>query len=529
MGRFEIRNVAPGNVQELAAIFDDLLKSKGMKSGSPRYVPLENTIHHISSLQAKTVLIQQDVQDPDFLAEHSAYYSKWSYKVPRFCYRLHFFNEAAQSDNALHVVDQMAAQNNSYLGFVTLRPISVSPQAATILRPIDIGGKCFILSKDDFTVNIAGQSFVIAGTPFMQQDNAVGACAQASIWMALRTLRRKEGVSAFSPAQITTAATRFYVKGRTLPNRGGLAVEQVTEAIRAAGYAPHMIPLRELGQKADDKTLANSRQALYPYVESGIPVLLLLFRENMEGHAVLLIGHGWDDNPSEKIKNGSIMINGPGKSIEIFDASSWVNPFYIHNDNTGPYLPIPDEVEGVGYTLGDAVFAIPFLQLDVFVDAAEAKLTCLKLLADSLENLKGLVPQGKESVLEVNLPELVTRTYLQERSEFRSSVIASDMPEDVKAYYRNKWLPRCIWITEINLYNEYEKSPEGRSIRLGEIILDPSSEPEDGCFLTVHLGNDLLPQAQGGKGVIIDRDAFEGDIEAFQVTGNRYSPLVRKQ
>ena len=518
MERFQVHKIASGDTQDLMTIFGSLLKTKGMKNGSPRYTPLENTITHISALQAKTVLIQNDVQDPDFLAEHRAYYSKWSYEVSRFCYRLHFFNEEAVSDNALDVVDQMAMQENSYLGFVTLRPISVSPQAATILKAVNCENKCFILSKDNFTVNIAGQSFVISGTPFMQQDNAVGACAQASIWMALRTLRRREGASAFSPAQITNAATRFYVKGRTLPNRGGLAVEQITEAIRASGYSPHVIPLRDLHKEADVESLKNARQALYPYIESGIPVLLILFPKNGEGHAVLLIGHGWNDNPPEKIKNGSINLKESDENIEIIDASSWVTPFYIHNDNTGPYLQLPDEDKG-GYSLGDAVFAIPFLQLDVFVDAAEAKLTCLQLLADTLEG----------SIFDAGSPELVTRTYLQDRSEFRASVIASDMPDDVKAYYRSKWLPRRVWVTGINLSDEYEKSPDKNSVRIGEILLDPSSEPEDGCFLSIHLGEDLLPQEDDGIGVVIDRDAFNGEIEAFQVTGNRYAPLVRNK
>ena len=308
MERFDVHKITPGNEDELAQLFRLLLVTKGMKSGSPRYTPLENTIRHISSLGANSVLLQRNVQDPDFLAEHAAYYSKWSYKVPRFCDRLHFFNSEVVSEDPLDFIDKMAITQGSYLGFVTLRPISVSPQAATILSPPNNEAKHFILSKDDFQVNIAGQQFSVAGTPFMQQDNAVGACAQAAIWMALRTLRRKEGQSAFSPSQITTAATRFLVRGRTLPNRGGLIVEQITEALRTAGYSPHTIPLRELGQDATEETIIASRQALYPYVESGIPVLVLLFPKDAEGHAVLLIGHGWEKEPASLIKNGDIRI-----------------------------------------------------------------------------------------------------------------------------------------------------------------------------------------------------------------------------
>jgi len=522
MDRFKVHKITPGNNNELGKVVEQLLKTKGMRSGAPRYVPLENTIQHATALKTSTVIVQQDVQDPDFLAEHEVFYSKWTYKVPRFCQRLHLFKYPPESDDPLDVIDQMALLEDSYLGFITLRPISVSPQAATILKPID-NNHCFILSKDQFKVNLAGRGFVVIGTPFMQQDNAVGACAQASIWMALRTLRRKEGATAFSPAQITNAATRFFVRGRTLPNREGLVVEQITEALRTSGYAPHLIPLKELNQKADADVINKTKQSLYPYIESGIPVLLILYPRPNQGHAVLLIGHGWNKEPRNMIKNPGINLVGDGH-IEIYDASSWVSPLYIHNDNTGPYLPLLDQGDSEAYTLGDVVSAIPFLLPDVFIDAAEAKLTCIKLLADSLEDL-GAIMSAADSAPEV--PKLVLRTYLQDRSVFRNTVINSDMPDDVKKYYRSKWLPGRVWIAELNLYNQYADSPASPPLRVGEILLDPSSEPEDGCFLTIHLGPDLLPQSASGLGVIIDRDAFNGGIKGFSVDGHNYSPLVR--
>jgi len=500
-----------------------ILPAIGMRSGSLRHTPLQNTLIHIGKLGVQCVLLQTNVQDPDFIAEHSAYYSKWSLKVPRYCHRLHFFTEPPESDEPLKVVDQMASVQDSYIGFVTIRPISVCPEGATILKPLQQKEAHFILSKDKFIVHIAGQEFSVNGTPFLQQDNAVGACAQASIWMALRTLRRKEGQSAFSPAQITSAATRFLVRGRTLPNRGGLIIEQVTEAIRAAGYSPHMIPLRRMDSEANKQTLAEAKKSLYTYVESGIPMLIMLFPKNGEGHAVLLIGHGWDANPQELLENTKIENDNGHWRMSIYDASSWVEPFYIHNDNSGPYLPLPED--GESYTLKDAVSAIPFLHPDVFIDGVEAKVTCHKLLNGILNNLHS--EPNDNGVVEKNF---VTRTYLQERSDFRAAVLNSSMPETIKSYYRLKWLPKRIWVMEINLLDGYERSPEGATTRVGEILLDPASEPEDGCFLTIHLGSDILFWDNGDSGVLIDRDAFVGEITGSPVEDSRpYSPLVRHE
>lgn len=74
----------------------------------------------------------------------------------------------------------------------------------------------------------------------MQQDNAVAVCAQASIWVALRTLRRREGDRAHNPAQITDAATKYLISDRTRPNKSGLTIQQMAEAVRAAGYSPSL-------------------------------------------------------------------------------------------------------------------------------------------------------------------------------------------------------------------------------------------------------------------------------------------------
>ncbi|MBA1149430.1 hypothetical protein H0Z60_20495 [Ectothiorhodospiraceae bacterium WFHF3C12] len=350
----------------------------------------------------------------------------------------------------------------------------------------------------------------------MQQDNAVGACAQASIWMALRTLRRKEGQAAFSPAQITTAATRYLVSGRTLPNRSGLKLEQITEAIRAAGYSPHLIPLKD--RQADAAEQARlTRQKLYPYVESGIPVVLALAPEEGLGHAVMLVGHSWSPpvdignlRPSETITDQADNV------ASCYDASNWVSPFLIHNDNTGPYLPLWEDDRDT-YSLMQAVSAVPFLPADVFISGEEARQVCFALLVNH--------------VLETLPPNLVFRTYLQDRADFRRSVFNSSMDPEVVRYYRQKWLPRRVWVMEINALADYEKSPEGAAQRLGEVVLDPASEPADGHFLSIHVTSELLPANENGsasQGVMVDRDAFSGAISAVPIDNDQpYGPRLR--
>lgn len=474
-------------------------------SSTGRTGPQLRTINdHLASLYVRAAVVQHDVQDPDFLAEHCTYYAQWALPVPRFCTRIHFFSTDARSDDVLEAIDAFAQETDAYLGFLTLRPVANSPIGPTFLKkPPDLWHR-FIRTYDEYPVNLGGQRFFVPATPFMEQDNAVGACAQASIWMALRTLRWREGRSAFSPAEITTAATRFVVNGRTLPNRDGLRIEQITEAIRAAGYSPHVIPLRSSEDilNQDNWSVQEHQKvcrSLYPYIESGIPVLLALLHPT-GGHAIVAIGHGWTKRPMTAKSAHDEQIG----ETTVIDASCWASPFVIHNDNSGAYLDLPPG-PGKGYTLSDAFCAIPLLSADILVDAEEARNTCINLLANLASS------ELKNSYLA--LPnELVTRTRLLSRSFFRREVVLGYMNQNLKRYYRQKWLPRHVWAMELSPVVGYEQSPDNGIPRLGEILLEPSADPKEAHFLTVRLNGMALKEKPTTSDLIIDRDAFSGNI-----------------
>lgn len=460
---------------------------------------------HLSLMGAAVAVSQRAVQDPDFLAEHAAYYTHWAFPVPRYCIRIHFFAGSLGSTDVLEAIDFYAAQpDNRYVGFVTLRPIVQNPVGATFLKKPTRDGQRFVRTFDKYPVNLTGRRFHVDATPFMQQDNAVGACAQASIWMALRTRRWKEGRSACSPAEITSAATRFVVNGRTLPNRDGLRIEQITEAIRTAGYSPHVLNLRSPESLNDKRWKPGEYQkicrALYPYVESGIPVLLALMHRT-GGHAVVVVGHAWNEQPARETAE-RLCPDGP----QLHDASDWAQPFIIHNDNSGPYLDLPAGPEQ-DYSLEDAVCAIPLLSGDILVDAEEARTASSRILRELFAH-----PDLKKLL---DFPDaLVTRTRLLARSAFREDIMNSATTTDyLRRYYRTKWLPGHVWIFELHSAIQYGKSPENGLFRLGEVVLDPSADPIEGHFLTIRLNGALLREHGPQIDLVIDRGADTGHIE----------------
>jgi hypothetical protein len=467
----------------------------------PRLQPLQTCLRHAMNLGCLSVVFQNQVQDPDYAAEYHAYHGKLFSHVDRYCARMHVFSRTWDAGtDVLAALDE--ATDTDYLGFITLRPVTVSPVGATILRPPS-GDKHFLLSKDRFEVHIAGRTFHVEGTPFMQQDNAVGACAQASIWMALRTLRKREGLAAHDPAQITSSATRFVVRGRTLPNRDGLEISQMMEAVRSAGYSATLLSFREPGRKPSRELLPRIRASVYPYIESEIPVILAMATTELGGHAVVLIGHGWG---SEPLLCAPTILSEKKAWLYARNSVDWATPFYIHNDNSGPYLPIPDTAPKEEFSLDKVCYAIPLLPADVYMTAEEAEQAALRMIRHF----------GGEGFLRNDVH--VVRTYLQERYRFREQVRTSDMVDALKRHYRLKSLPRRMWITEINLLEGYAEPLTGGARRIGEVIIDPTGEPTQAPFLSIHT-----------PGILVDRDPDSGKIRLIPLQNDAtYSPLIRR-
>ena len=121
-----------------------------------------------------------------------------------------------------------------------------------------------------------------------------------------------------TPAQITEAATRYYLPGgRALPSEG-LTVNQLCEAIRASGLAPIVIPATS--PEID-------RAQLLGYMRSGLaPVLAAETLSTREGHAVCAVG----------VKIGAVKPQ-TDMSLAYRDGATALEGLYLHDDRLGPY------------------------------------------------------------------------------------------------------------------------------------------------------------------------------------------------
>lgn len=469
-----------------------------------------STLRHALDAGARSILLQESVSDPDFLEEYEAFYSKQQKDVTKLCRRLHFFSIPPRkgdcdytADELLSFIDEAARTENCYVGFVTLRPLRHAPVGATILRPLP---KAPVTCSDVFPVHIAGRTFEVSGTPYLQQDNAVGACAQASIWVALRTLRKRVGNSAYSPAELTVAATKHFAFNRVFPGRHGLTTHQMLEAIRSAGHDPLIVEppgntLAEIAQQAV--------KFVTPYLESGLPVIIGLNDPNSGGHAVVAIGY-----THPKV----------GKDVPEF--------LTIHNDNTGCYISLPLHPEaGSNYALEQSIALITPLPDGICMTAAEAETLAISAIKFASPFLRGLPPFVTSASSGVDLglaPSLMLRIFLSTRHSFRNWATNSiDIDTPTKSIYRTIELPRFVWIAEIHDSKSFERGSFNNKSRFGEVVLDASADALHGdALLFLRLSGKLLGANAPEDGLLmLEKPAHTRELLAVHAPASTGQPM----
>lgn len=297
---------------------------------------------YLERLGALTLVIEHHYVDRHFSEEYSAYHARDLVQRPNACARIHAFTEKWRDKDWVEMctsvlgageggagsyerLDEIQRRlSEAYLGFVVVRPVPFAPIGRTALRaPGDPDG--YIGAVVTYPVHLLGFELEVRGAlGFQQQDGAVGTCATTAVWSALQRVRRRDGARCPSPSEITEAAVRHVLEGRTYPSTG-LSVLQISEAFRAFDFPPDVL------QAQPDPALFWI--LLNTYLRSRIPVVLALpsLDDDPTGHAVTAIGYRKTAAPlfSHRLASGVTVVNAA------FDQ------LYLHDDQLGPYVSAP--------------------------------------------------------------------------------------------------------------------------------------------------------------------------------------------
>lgn len=290
---------------------------------------------YLQTLDAKTLVVEKQYIDKDFLNDYANYYVKCFHKYERFCTRLHFFScEMTQDDfnNVLtdfHVFQanhQMLQEN--YLGYMVVKNLPQSIIGKTCLKCYPKGDNRYFPATVKHKVHLAGIPLCIETLPFQEQDSVVAACATSSLWSMFYGTGELFHHSIPSPYEITKAATQdFPVSSRAFPNHG-LSLEMMAKAINKVGLEPLCI-------SAGSEVL--TKAIIYAYLKAHLPVMLgtkLINRitQRADRHAVIIVGYNYDEH-----KQIDCVYQQQNEGYPLKLRASNISKIYVHDDQVGPF------------------------------------------------------------------------------------------------------------------------------------------------------------------------------------------------
>lgn len=287
---------------------------------------------YLHDLGARTVLVEPNYFDRDYLSEFVAFYSTSAAGYPNVCQRLHVFacsvtraqlEQAAGGDRSAQ-----ARLQDAYLGHIILRPLPDAPIGRTVLKtyPDEIGeaqGTPRVMGPARwYEAHVAGLTWRVLGLAWQQQETAVGSCATVALWSMLHSSAFDDHHAIPTTAEITTAAQRALPDGsRVFPAADGMRIEQMLEVVKQHGLAPLTIS----GDTAEGFSRARFCTLVGAFLRSGYPILVngLVDDQPRSGHAVCIVG----------FRSPALVSVPSGKVVR---ADSNIDHLYIHDDNLGP-------------------------------------------------------------------------------------------------------------------------------------------------------------------------------------------------
>lgn len=302
---------------------------------------LENNYYkdYFEHVSCKTMVIEKEYVDKDFLKDFSNYYVTCFQTYNRFCTRIHFFssdfNQLAFEEILSNTTDliniKLTELNNSYLGFIVIKNLPKSIIGKTCLKIYsDSESRNFpVLQK--YEAHLAGIPLKISTLAFQEQDSVVAACATSSLWSIFQGTGRLFHHPILSPFEITQQATKdFPTRTRVFPN-SGLTLEMMSKAIKNVGLEPLFI---------NTNNQEITKAAIYAYLKSNIPIMMGFYLQNKNTksdiglHAVAITGYNLPENCST-VKYTANSNNNLDFGITL--KSFQIDKIYVHDDQVGPF------------------------------------------------------------------------------------------------------------------------------------------------------------------------------------------------
>ncbi len=398
----------------------------------------------IDGLKAKTIVVEKEYISKDFFSDYSAYYSVCFRNYPKFCKRLHFFDTDISEDNLRTIIlsgKKDDTFDKSYLGFVVVKPLPFTIIGFTLLKNYPSGNPDNIreyFGTRDYSVHLFGYGLKIKSLAFQEQDNVLSACATTAIWTTLQKAAEiNYHITIKTPYEITKDAGLMSSDGgRLFPNKNGLSVIQMCQALTSSGL---VVEVRQLfTPDGNIQYISNSylKKLVYAYSPIGIPVILIVEVPNGDSyglHALAANGYKYKKSTPARPK------------AEISWKADDIEKIFVHDDQWGPFARVEFRTDDhldtnwSKYNKDNKPTHTYSILIPVFPK--------IRLSYDDIE----AIATGLDAMLTEAFNSIVTHDFywdirVQFSEEYKVEINKSDYDEKIKSGILFKSLPKYLWI-----------------------------------------------------------------------------------
>ncbi|RKQ50661.1 hypothetical protein BXY85_1678 [Roseivirga pacifica] len=458
--------------------------------------------------KAKTIVIEKNYVSESYLEDFKFYSSTSFRNISKFSSRIHFFHSPFnQSDfvsNAIGGIKENKGEEiwSGYLGYVTVRPLGVSPFGVCLVKPypyIENVRRRYINSViPNLRLDVFGRQINLPSLAFQQQDKTVGVCATFAIWSAYHKLAHLFKTKLPSPYQISQMAGTSLSNPNTSMIEGFDAV-QITSVLQNSDISSLVFTLNN-----QEISSGELKELIYSYNKSGIPILLGYGNpENiLDSHLVTIVGYRIKSKAS---KRGFI---GKTKFVahDIFR-------IYSHNDMLGPFSKIDILPQSINGTIKLKTFQISgesstistamnmWIPLEKSIRVSYYR---IKLAVEKIEAL--IVKKQFLSSLKSIQWDIALLRAVNYKQEYASISTDDQRFINLKQKIRLFSYPKYIWLARMM---------NGDDV-LCDFVYDASALPNDNILLQINcLDEDLMTKIEKARNTIKDKDDH-GSFSEYQ-------------
>ena len=378
------------------------------------------------------VLIEFPYTDKLYRDTYYHFYSARHQTFPRECIRVMLFEKEVKIDQFLGNSEIEKVQE-LFLGYFVLRPIKSRVLGRSMINPQAFSNKNFLTCLSRGYISMLGNSFQVDAYPHSTQDGLAISCAETSLWSVMEYFgNRYPEYNSILPSAIYDLLRSTYSQ-RSVPSNG-LTAAQISTALRRLKFGTRIYAI-DKARKRENEIL----NIISTYVESGIPVIIIVEGEEFGAHALALIGH--ESLDEAKLRALVMASQGPCDSADI------EKDFVCSDDNRPVYQKLKLKAPLSHYTdtkfhngkIGQII--VPLYER-IYLDAIKAR-----KLANRILDHKTL---GYKS------DNQVSRLFLtSSRSLKRWLQKNLDLPPKLRNYLLRIHLPRFVWLAEYATKENY--------------------------------------------------------------------------